>query len=1254
MKNILYLVIIFFVLGISSKSYSQNILDSLSGFDEKHAWEHTKHLPNYEEQKVMYEQIKRNWIKRKYHLFPQDNSHANNTQQKLVGNQQSTLQGPQPSGCGNVDFEAGNTSGWTTAGYAQITSGAGTDPYGGFPVVFPGGNYSLKLSGDWATSTNTCDCTASTMGNFCNSAAQKVIPVSVANAQMAFHFAMIVYNYPHSPTDAAYIQIQILNSSGNPLPCPLFKAYFSNSSSGGNGFTGISGVTPSVTPYQVSGCTGTYDVTYIPWQTVNVDLSAYIGQSVTLDVQVHWCQYQVDWAYAYIDADCYNTSSTMPPVCLGSNVCAPPGFAGYNWLFPGGGTSTSQCITPATPGTYTVVCQPQITCSASQTITVNVGGGFTTNIAGTNVSCNGGSNGSATVTTSGGTPPFTYTWSPSGGNGAVASGLTAGLYSVTVQDANCAKTLTVNITQPPGMTLAVNSTSSGCTAPGTATVSITGGGTGPFTYSWMPIGGTNSVATGLASGNYTATVQDANGCAKSITVNVPGSPSPTITSISATSVSCNGGSNGSATVTVSSGITPYTYTWSPSGGNSSTASSLSFGTYTVTVKDAGGCIVTKTVTVAQPPALSLTINSNSVLCNGGANGSATATPNGGVGGYSYTWSPSGGNASVASGLGANTYTVNIKDINGCIINGNVTISQPPALSLTISSTSVSCNNGNNGTATANPSGGVGGYSYVWSNGQFVQTATNLSATNYTVTVKDNNNCTISNTVNIIQPSALTLAVNSSSATCYGYANGSATATPSGGMGNYTYTWLPTGGYSSVAPGLVGGTYSVQVADANNCLIIGNVVVTQPTSVSISTSNYTICNGGTVNISVNAAGGTSPYTYSWTPTGWTGAGPYNVSLTSTAFYTVYAMDANNCSSPVKVVKAIVQPPLLATGMSTAVCDNGQTIVYPTITSPGNGGPYSYSWSNGATSQSVTVTGNYATQPNTYTVTISDGCTVPNAVAICTVNVHPLPKASFTGNVLNGCVPLLVNFNAASSGGTTDTYVWNFGNSQNGVGNPASVNYTLAGTYSPTLTVTSQFGCTKDTVAVNYIQVYPFPTADFIANPWGATIVEPNINFTNASSGAVSYIWNFGDVGSPTNTSTAVNPSHEYTYSGTYTVSLVVTNQYGCADYVAKTVYIDPEFHLYIPNVFTPDGNGLNDVFQPKGVGIDESDYKMLIFDRWGEQIFSTNTFSKGWDGTVKGKPNKATQDVYVYKIYVKDLKGTRHEFVGHVTCLPGSN
>jgi gliding motility-associated-like protein len=152
-----------------------------------------------------------------------------------------------------------------------------------------------------------------------------------------------------------------------------------------------------------------------------------------------------------------------------------------------------------------------------------------------------------------------------------------------------------------------------------------------------------------------------------------------------------------------------------------------------------------------------------------------------------------------------------------------------------------------------------------------------------------------------------------------------------------------------------------------------------------------------------------------------------------------------------------------------------------------------------------------------------------------------------------------------------------------------------------------------------------------------------------------MWDFGDPGSGLlNNSSQMNPSHEYLYSGTYYVTLMVENGYGCRDYVVKPIYVDIVYNVYIPNVFTPDGNGLNDVFQPKGIGIDESEYKMMIFDRWGELIYESNNFQKGWDGSVKGSRGKAKEDVYVYKIFIKDLKGKIHEYVGHVTCLPNSN
>jgi len=454
MKNLIsnLILTILFLVSFSLKSQ----IDSLEGFDERHALEHIKNVVGKDEIEKYLNQIKRNWIIRKYNLRPYQNVHLNTS--KLINQGNEILQGPQPAGCNNIDFESGNTSGWTMtntssgSGYFQVVN-SGVDMWGGFPMVYPGGNYSLRLGTDWAVG---CNCTSSSMGNFCNSTAQRVIPVSAANAQFALHFAFVVYNFPHIASDAAYIEIKLLDQNGNQLPCPYFKLYRDSSALQFVGLSGVSSQFGGIDTRCNTGCSNC-NTTYLPWTTVNVDLSPYIGQNVTLMASVNWCVYQVDWAYAYIDADCMSSTYNIPPACAGSNVCAPAGFASYNWSIPGGGSASGQCITANTPGIYTVVCNPIIACSSPQTVTVSVGGGFTANITTTNVSCYGGSNGSASVSITGGTAPFNYTWSPTGGNAAIASGLTAGIYTATIMDSNnCVKTATVNITQPAPINTSVS------------------------------------------------------------------------------------------------------------------------------------------------------------------------------------------------------------------------------------------------------------------------------------------------------------------------------------------------------------------------------------------------------------------------------------------------------------------------------------------------------------------------------------------------------------------------------------------------------------------------------------------------------------------------------------------------------------------------------------------------------------------------------------------------------------------------------
>ncbi|HPQ07712.1 MAG TPA: T9SS type A sorting domain-containing protein [Bacteroidia bacterium] len=518
----------------------------------------------------------------------------------------------------------------------------------------------------------------------------------------------------------------------------------------------------------------------------------------------------------------------------------------YTWAPTGGNAATASGLTA---GNYTVTIKDANNCSTTKTLSITQPPALSVTVNQTNVSCNGGNNGSATVSVSGGTPSYSYTWAPTGGYAATASGLTAGNYTVTIKDANnCSTTKTLSITQPPALSVTANQTNVSCNGGnnGSATVTVSGG-TPAYSYTWAPTGGNAATASGLTAGNYTVTIKDANNCSTTKTLSITQPPALSVTA-NQTNVSCNGGNNGSATVSVSGGTPAYSYTWAPTGGNAATASGLTAGNYTVTIKDANNCSTTKTLSITQPPALSVTVNQTNVSCNGGNNGSATVSVSGGTPAYSYTWAPTGGNAATASGLTAGNYTVTIKDANNCSTTKTLSITQPSALSVTVNQNNVSCNGGNNGSATVTVSGGTPSYSYTWApTGGNAAAASGLTAGNYTVTIKDANNCSTTKTLSITQPSALSVTVNQTNVSCNGGNNGSATVSVSGGTPAYSYTWAPTGGNAATASGLTAGNYTVTVKDANNCSITKTLNISQPapinTSVTISGGTLTALQTG---------------------------------------------------------------------------------------------------------------------------------------------------------------------------------------------------------------------------------------------------------------------------------------------------------------------------------------------------------------------------------------------------------------------------
>jgi len=614
---------------------------------------------------------------------------------------------------------------------------------------------------------------------------------------------------------------------------------------------------------------------------------------------------------------CNGASNGSATILAGGGTGA--GTYTYSWA-PSGGTAAT--ATGLSAGSYTVTITDANACTKTQVVTITQSPAITSSVSSqTNVSCNGGSNGSATILAGGGTGTgtYTYSWAPSGGTGATATGLSAGSYTVTITDANaCTKTQLVNITQPPAITSIVSSqTNIACNggATGSATVSATGG-TGTYTYSWAPSGGTAATATGLSAGSYTVTITDANLCTKTQLVNITQPAAITSIISSQTNLACNGANTGSATISVSGGTGTKTYSWAPSGGTAATATGLSAGAYTVTITDANGCTKNQNVIISQPAGITSSVSSQTnVSCNGGTNGSATISASGGAGAYTYSWAPSGGVAATATGLAAGIYTVTITDANACTKTQNVIISQPAAITSSVSSqTNVSCNGGTNGSATVSASGGSGAFTYSWApSGGTAATATGLSAGAYTVTITDANGCTKAQNVTITQPAALVAGNSQINITCNGTATGAASVTPSGGTTPYTYSWS-SGQTTSSITGLIAGSYSVLVTDANGCPLTRNFIISQPSALTVTIpakTDVTVAGGNNGSAAASPVGGTAPYSYNWTPGNPTGDGSSTVSGLSPQTYTLTVTDANGCSATASVtiidVSDVTPPP-----------------------------------------------------------------------------------------------------------------------------------------------------------------------------------------------------------------------------------------------------------------------------------------------------------------------------------------------------------
>lgn len=372
-----------------------------------------------------------------------------------------------------------------------------------------------------------------------------------------------------------------------------------------------------------------------------------------------------------------------------------------------------------------------------------------------NNNCNGVSEGTATVTLSGGIAPYTYAWTGGGGNAATATGLAAGTYTVNVSDNHgCVSTATVIITQPVtavGVTIA-SQTNIFCNGEGlgSATANIATGGTGPYTYSWSSGGGTNTTASNLTAGTYTVTATDNKGCLATASVVITEPAAPINIAISSiTTIACQGLASINARA-ATGGTGPYKYSWAPSGGTNLSTPNLSAGTYTITVTDANGCTSTASQVITLPAQLAATAATISdVSCYGENNGKATCTPTGGSAPYTYSWFPGGGVSSTESNLSAGIYTITVTDKNGCDAEASVIITQTAGMTIVMDSTFATPGACNGKAWVKSITGGAGPYTYSWSpGGAITDTIKNKCEGIYCCTITQSNGCSQNVCVNI--------------------------------------------------------------------------------------------------------------------------------------------------------------------------------------------------------------------------------------------------------------------------------------------------------------------------------------------------------------------------------------------------------------------------------------------------------------------------------------------------------------------------
>ena len=1206
--------------------------------------------------------------------------------------------GNNPGCCSSSGFVSNGINAATTDANARhtITTGGGLDPCGGFPVVAP------ALPG-YSAGTFSCRLGNAVVGGEAEQIQTIFIPTA-ANNVFTYQYAVVLENPGHIPSQQPFFLVDVLDSVGNPITCThiLYVSGggipgFLNSSCTGVIYKPWSNVSVDLFAYIGSPCT-------IRFTTADCTPLGHYGYcylncecSTLMVVQQDSCYSPSTILTApYEDNNTYSWTGPGGPYSGQIITITQPGTYIVTMVSSTGCVKTVTRIVPATPFA-TVNAGADITICSDSTATLagSFGG------AATMATWSGGTG----VYTPNNTT-LNSTYKPSLAEIAAGS-VTLTLTTDNPAGPCAAAKDSMKITINPKAIVFAGANQIVChgsnvnlagTLGGSATSATWTGGAGTYNPNNTSL---NTIYTPtpaeITAGSVTLylTTNDPPGLCgvKKDTIVLTFNGTINADAGFANNSACSGGSIilGGAP-TGSGGTGPYTYSWSPATGlNNPTLSNPAATitaniTYVVTVTDVTGCQKKDTVNILFNPngPFSDAGFGSSTFCTGGTvilGGAPTGS--GGTPPYTYSWTPvSGLNSSsianpIATVTASKTYFVTVTDINGCISNDSVHLTYNPSGPHADAGfgASTTCTGGTillGGSPTV--TGGIAPYTYSWTPSTGLNnstlanpTAVITSSATYFVTVTDTTGCMDVDSIHVLyNPNGPHAEAGFGNNTiCSGgtvLLGGSPTVT--GGNGPYTYSWLPVTGLNNpssanpIATISTNTTYVVLVTDASGCHDIDSVSITYNPNgpdADAGFGNNSVCTGGTILLggAPTATGGTAPYTYSWTPiTGLnnpTSAYP-TATITATTNYSVSVTDANGCQAAdfVHVVYNPAGPHAEAGFGHNSLCTGGTILLGGAPSAMGGTPPYTYSWVPVAGLNHINIANPIATVTSntTYVIIVTDGagCQDIDSVAISFSSSGPFADAGSGNSAFCFGQNLLLGGHPTGSGGTFPyTYSWTPAGGVNNpnVANPGAINITANSVFY--LTLTDAAGCTTiDSAVVNVIGTGI--TANFIFTP--AIGFDPlPVQFTNQSAGTgLTYQWFFGD----SETSTITNPNHTFNNSGTdtvdYTVLLVATDVNGCQDTATYKVRVKPSSFLDHPNVFTPNGDGVNDVFYFNSHNIKIT--SAGIFNRWGEKVFEWSAPLSGWDGrTASGVPS--SDGIYFFIFNAVGVEGKTYVETGYI-------